>query len=365
LNHVVGHLDLDYFYAQVEEVENPRLRGVPVVVCVYSGRTNDSGIVSAANYIARGYGVRSGIPISLAKKKLTGTQAVLIPMKHKKYEVVSRRVLDILKSHADMVEQTGIDEAFFDITHSSQSDYTKATQIAFEIKGDIRTRESLTSSIGLSQNKVLAKMASDFKKPDGLTVITPQEAESFLAPLPVEKLPGVGSKTASVLHDLGMKSIGDLSETGLVSLRNSFGRKLAIYLYDASRGIGDELVRKKGDSKQISRMITLKADTKNVDEISTQFLPAIEDTSNRLSAEKLSCRTISVMGIYTDLSTKVKSKTLDRPTESLDTLKRQSRELLDELITGSDMALRRVGIRVAELDSVADQGSLLEYFGNR
>ncbi len=364
MNRVVGHLDLDYFYAQVEEVENPRLERVPTLVCVYSGRTEDSGVVSTANYIARGYGVRSGLPIALAKKKLAGTQAVFIPIKYKKYEVISSRVLEILRSHVDAMEQTGIDEAFFDITRSSQSDYRKATEIASEIKRDVHTTELLTCSIGLSQNKVLAKMASDFKKPDGLTVIMPQEREHFLAPLSVEKLPGVGSKTTNILNNLGIHSIGDLSRTGLVTLEKTFGRRFAIYLYNASRGIDEEQVTKRGDSKQISRMITLRADTKNMNEIFVQLLPAIEDTSNKLSTEKLSYRTVSVIGIFTDLSTKTRTKTLERPTGDLDTLKRQSRELLGELIISSEMGLRRAGIRVAELGSIADQGSLFEYFGN-
>src|SRR2546422_9040221 len=144
LNRIVGHLDLDYFFAQVEEVENPSLKNLPVVVCVYSGRTQDSGVVSTANYVARGYGVKSAIPILLAKKKLEGTAAAFIPLNHEKYELVSERVMEILRSHVDVVEQTGIDEAYFDITRGSQSDYRKASNLGSEIKRDILTAETLT-----------------------------------------------------------------------------------------------------------------------------------------------------------------------------------------------------------------------------
>ncbi len=361
MNRIVGHLDLDYFFAQVEEVENPSLKNLPVVICVYSGRTDDSGVVSTANYIARGYGVRSAIPIVLAKKKLEATGATFIPLKREKYETVSERVMEILRSRVDVVEQTGIDEAYFDVTTGSQSDYESATNLATEIKRDILVAEKLTCSIGIGQNKVIAKMASDFRKPDGLTMIRPDETTDFLTSMSVDKLPGVGSKTARRLGELGVTTIGELSRMELDSLEESFGHKIGIYLHNASRGTDEEPVLERSESSQISRIITLKTNSRNTNEILSQLLPAIEDISKRILERKVSYRSLSIIGIYTDLSIRTKSKTFEIPTNDSETLKRQSRELLEELAGSSTMKIRRAGVRLAELKSIAEQRSLSDY----
>ena len=365
MNRIVGHLDLDYFFAQVEEIENPSLKNLPVVVCVYSGRTEDSGVVSTANYVARRYVVRSAIPIVLAKKKLEGTGAAFIPLKREKYELVSERVMEILRSHVDVVEQTGIDEAYFDITRCSQSDYGNASNFGLVIKRHILTAEKLTCSIGLGQNKVIAKIASDFRKPDGLTTIKPDETTDFLAPMSVEKLPGVGSKTAKRLSELGVTTIGEFSRLDLDALEESFGHKFGIYLHNASKGVDEEPVLERAESSQISRIITLKVNSSNASEIFSQLLPAIVDTSTRMLERRVSYRSLSVIGIYTDLSIKTKSKTFELPANDSETLKRHTRELLEELIGSSKMEIRRAGVRIAELSSTAEQRSLSDYAGDQ
>jgi DNA polymerase IV (DinB-like DNA polymerase) len=366
LSRIIGHLDLDYFYAQVEEVENPSFRHLPVLVCVYSGRTEDSGVVSTANYVAREYGVRSAMSIALAKKKLEGIQAIFIPMKHEKYEVISEHVMEILRPHVDALEQTGIDEAFFDLAHTlQQSDFESAVRVASEIKHDILTAEKLTCSIGIGQNKVVAKIASDMKKPDGLTLVKPQDTVGWLAPMAVDKLPGVGSKTAKRLEELGVRTIGDLSRLELESLERSFGHKFGIYLHNASGGIDEEPITEKQGSPQISRIITLKTNSRDPDEIFSQLLPAIDDTSKKILERKVSYRSISTIGIFKDLSIKTRSKTIESPTNDPDTLKKSARELLEELMLTSNMEMRRVGIRVAGLGSTAEQSSLTDYVGVR
>ena len=180
---VIGHIDLDYFYAQVEEVEDPSLKERPVIVCVFSGRTEDSGVVSTANYRARDLGVHSGVPIVLAKKKLEGKNAAIIRMDHEKYEAVSGRVMDAIEGKVDILEPTGIDEAFFDLTASTGGDYAKARSIAGFIKELIFNNEHLTCSVGLGKSKVVAKLGSDKSKPNGLTVITPERTSETLGPL--------------------------------------------------------------------------------------------------------------------------------------------------------------------------------------
>ena len=161
---MVGHLDLDYFYAQVEELENPSLRDLPVLVCVYSGRTEDSGVVSTANYRARELGVRSGIPIAIAKKRLAGKDAAFIRMDREKYEGYSERVMEILKENADVVEQTGIDEAFFDITKRSGGSFEAGAELASAIKSQILQRERLTSSVGLAPTEDIGETGLGLQK---------------------------------------------------------------------------------------------------------------------------------------------------------------------------------------------------------
>ncbi len=360
LTRVVGHLDLDYFYAQVEEVQDPSLRGLPVVVCVYSGRTEDSGVVSTANYKAREFGIKSGMPIALAKRRLTDVETKFIAMRREKYEVYSGRIMTLLKEETDTTEQTGIDEAFFDITAKTGNDFELARGIASEIKREVFQHEKLTCSIGLGPNKIVAKLASDFRKPDGLTVVTPQQVKSFMDPLPVDKLYGIGSKSSTLLREKGITTIADLATTDLSLLEELFGRKPAVYIHNAANGVNEEPVTERGEATQISRIITLKKDSRNVDEILGQLTPTFEDLHRRVVERKLFFRTVSVIGILTNLSIRTRTKTLDAPTAELSAIGESAPELLSSLIRESG-ELRRVGIKVSGLKEVKDQSSLVEF----
>jgi DNA polymerase IV (archaeal DinB-like DNA polymerase) len=360
LARVVGHLDLDYFYAQVEEVEDPSLRALPVVVCVYSGRTEDSGVVSTANYKARELGVRSGIPIALAKRRLEGKDAKLIRMDRAKYQTYSEKVMEIVKEGVDVMEQTGIDETFFDITKRSREDYDAAVGIAIEIKRNIIDHEKLTCSIGLAPNKVVAKLASDFKKPDGLMVVPPVDLNRFMQTMSVEKLYGIGPKSAKTLKEAGVITIGDLAGKDMSALDQLFGQKFAVYLHNASNGTDDEPVVETGAAKQFSRIITLKRNSRNLEEITTELSPAIDDVHKRVLEKELFFRSISVIGILTDLSTKTRSKSLETPTDDLLSLKRTVTELFSSLLNETG-ELRRVGIRVSDFSEAKTQSSLAEF----
>ncbi len=248
MSRVIGHFDLDYFYAQVEELEDPTLRGLPVVVCVYSGRTDDSGVVSTANYTARSFGVRSGMPITLAKRRLKDAEARFIPMQREKYEEYSGRIMELLRGETDVLEQTGIDEAFFDITSRSKNSFEQGKQIASEIKQQVLRRERLTCSIGLGPNMIVAKLASDFRKPDGLTVILPEEVRNFMNPLPVERLYGIGNKTSTILGEKGISTIADLANADFSTLEQLLGRKLGVHLHDAANGVYEQPVTETGRS---------------------------------------------------------------------------------------------------------------------
>lgn len=362
VSRIIGHLDLDYFYAQVEEVVDPTLKGRPVIVCVFSGRTEDSGVVSTANYKARELGIRSGVPIAFAKRRLEGVDAAYIRMDHDKYEAYSDRVMDILKAEVDAVEQAGIDEAFFDATDTAKGDFQEASALANRIKARISAQERLTCSIGIGPNKMVAKIASDFKKPDGLTVVNDADAISFLSPLPVSKIYGVGPKTAELLEENGVKTIRDLGAFPVEKLADLLGRKLAVYLHKAADGTEDEPVEDRVRTVQLSRIITLKHDTREPGQVVSELLPALGDLHAKLQSKGLFFRNVSAIGILKDLSIHSKSKTLDPPTNDYSLLEREVRQLFASLVleTGD---LRRAGVRLSDLQSMADQSSLTEFYG--
>ena len=262
----------------------------------------------------------------------------------------------------DVMEQTGIDEAFFDITRRSGSNFEVGTEIASSIKLQIRQREKLTCSVGVAPSKISAKLASDFKKPDGLTVVRPSELTSFMEPMPVERLYGIGDKTAKALQEIGVVTIGDLARKDVSQLEDLFGQKLAVYLHNSARGEDEEPVQERGQATQISRIITLKRDSRNLEEILSQLSPALADVQKRVVGQSLFFRSISVIGILSDLSTRTRTKTLEAPTSDPSTLNRAASELLNSLI--SELGeLRRVGIRVADFEESKEQSSLSEFLG--
>ncbi len=361
MDRVIGHIDLDYFYAQVEEVENPALKERPVVVCVFSGRTEDSGVVSTANYRARDFGVHSGMPIILAKKRLEGMNPAIIRMSHDKYEAVSARIMEKLGQLVDVLEPTGIDEAFFDITPSTDGDYTRGREIAESIKKSVFEGEHLTSSIGLGRSKVVAKLGSDMSKPNGLTVITPEKTTDVLGPLPVGRLYGVGPKTSASLEEIGIRTVADLARADGLALERRFGRKFGAYLLAAATGTDDDPVVTGLEPTQLSRIVTLKEDTRNPHEIVSQLGSGIDYIDHKLTASKMSFRTVSAIGILTDLSTKTRSKTFETPVVGASVLREEALVLFEELASSVKRDFRRAGIRASGLVHLEDQSSLSEF----
>ena len=207
---IVFHIDFDYFYAQCEEVRSPELKSKPVCVCVYSDRGGDSGAIATANYTARKYGVKSGIPIAFAKKRLEKREdAVFLPVDFDYYSEMSEKAMEIMKNNSDIFEYVGRDEAYLDVTKRVEMDFKKASHLAQQIKNSIRDKIKLSCSIGISSNKLISKIASDFQKPDGLTVVTPDKIEQFLEPLEIRAIPGIGSKTEKRFSEMNLKIIQD------------------------------------------------------------------------------------------------------------------------------------------------------------
>jgi DNA polymerase IV (DinB-like DNA polymerase) len=342
-------VDLDYFFAQCEELRNPSIKDKPVVVCVYSGRSQDSGAVSTANYIAREHGVKSGMPIFLAKKKLQDTSAVFLPVDFVLYEEISDKVMTMLGSFADRFEQVGIDEAYLDVTRRTNESFEEGKVLAEKIKNELKAQHRLTCSIGVGPNKLVAKMAADSKKPDGLTIVKPEQVSPFLAPLPVDRLIGVGTKTKEKMQALGINTVFDLSAYDIQKLISVFGRNQATYFHNASLGIDDEPVEEKGEAESISRISTLKQDSRML----TFILDVTDQLCNEIHAtvtrEKLTFNTIGIIMITTDMSVHTRSKTIENPTNSLEMIKKTVKELIEKFLNETDLEVRRAGVRISSL----------------
>jgi DNA polymerase IV (DinB-like DNA polymerase) len=343
---IILHVDMDSFYASVEELRNPDLKGKAIVTCMFSGRTKDSGAVSASNYKARELGIRSGMPIRVAKSLAKGKDVAFLPSDREYYWEVSGRVMQILKEHADSFEQVSVDEAYLDVTRKSQGSWERAQKIAQSIKEEILERESLSCSIGIGPNKLVAKMASKAKKPDGLTAVRPAEVTCFLERIPLSKLHGIGEKTAEELGGIGIKSIKDLAQADLGKLQEAFGQKRGRILQEKARGIDESPVEER-EAKQISRLATLKKDSSDTKDIMGKLEELSEDVDRELKEAGLHYRTISIILIDTHLQMQTRSRsTIESPSlrKNLDIAK----ELLQKFLKENQATkLRRVGIRVA------------------
>ena len=261
---VIFLADFDYFFAQAEELRNPTIKDKPIVVGVYSGRTEESGAVSTSNYIARKYGVKSGLPLFLAKKKLEGLDPVFFHVDHEYYEGISDRIMAIFRTYASALEQVSIDEAYLDVTEQVEGSFEKAREYAQKIKADVKAQVGISFTIGVGPNKLVAKIACDSQKPDGLTIVHPEEAQAFLAPLCVDRLLGVGKKTTVRMEQMGIKTIADLARYDPQRLIETFGKALGIYFHNAANAVDNEPVQEQGEAESISKINTLKQDTHDI-----------------------------------------------------------------------------------------------------
>jgi DNA polymerase IV (DinB-like DNA polymerase) len=363
---VVMLVDLDYFYAQVEERRNPSIKSKPVVVCVYSGRTEDSGAVATANYIAREYGVRSGIPIALAKKRLKDNKdAVFLPIDREYYEAVSDGIMSILRVYADSFEQVGIDEAYLDVTQRVQGNFDEAKELACKIKTSVKEKESITCSIGVGSNKLIAKIASDTQKPDGLTVVMPQEVRAFLSPLPAGRIIGIGSKTAKRMEEMGINTVADLADYGVQGLIEVFGKVLGTYFHNASLGVDDSPVQERGEVESISRIATLRENTRNLDLIMEKVNELCDGVYARLVERGLTFKSVGIVVIMKDLTVHSRSKTFETPMNQLDVIKRGAGELFEKFLNESTDEARRVGVRISGLGKEEKiQKHITEFLGS-
>ncbi len=356
------HVDFDYFYAQCEENRKPNIRDKPVVVCVYSGRTEESGVVSTSNYPARKYGVRAGIPIARSKKLLESTQSTFLPMDRPFYEQVSERLMEILKANADSFEKVGIDEAYLDISTRTNGSFEQVKKVAAEIKEQILTQEKITCSIGTAPNKLVAKIASDEKKPDGLTIVEPGDVGSFLGQLPASRIPGVGKKVEEKLDQSHVETVAQLSTVDPTVLIEMFGRSLGSYLYRAARGDDDEPVQEREQPTQLSRIATLKRDTHELSEVLPILEELTDSVTSKLKEMSMTCRSVAVIAILNDLTIHSRSKTLEQPTSDGKVIRNAAHVLMKEFLEAKPTTImRRTGIRVTGLSKPAGQTDISKF----
>jgi DNA polymerase IV (archaeal DinB-like DNA polymerase) len=362
---VVMHIDFDYFYAQCEELRDPSLRGRPLVVCVFSGRTEDSGVVSTANYDARKHGVRSGIPIRVAKSRLAGTtDAVFLPVDMSYYSEVSEKAMSLIQSFGGTFEWVGIDECFIDVSDTVSS-FKAANTAATHFKETIKKGLELTCSIGVAPNKMLAKIASDFQKPDGLTVVEPGASQKFISNLTVDKISGIGPKTSARLAELGIRTIEELAGLDQFKLVEAFGRKTGAFIYNAARGIDDEPVAESDESKQIARIVTLKNDAPTSIEMSNELLEICQSVLKTATVRKLAFKTVGVIVILSNLDQKSRSKTLKMYSSSLEAVHSTAKALLNDLMeTDGSLKVRRLGVRLSEFQSTEGQNTMSQFIGD-
>jgi DNA polymerase IV (DinB-like DNA polymerase) len=317
---------------------------------VYSGRSEDSGAVATANYLARKYGVKSGIPISLAKRRLKDVpDAVFLPTDRGFYEEVSDRIMGILRSYTDDFEQVGIDEAYLDVTRNAKSDYQIAKDLAERIKRDVIAQEGITCSIGVGPNKLVAKIASDIKKPDGLTIVEPREVKEFLFPLPVDRILGIGAKIAKKMEDLGIRTIGDLAKRDIHDLVKVFGEVSGKYFHNASIGVDETPVQERLGVESISRIATLKENSRDLGVLVEKAEQLCQEVHESLLHERMSFRSFTILIVMKNLATLSRSRSFESPTNQLDTMKKTARELLQRFLSETQGEARRVGVKVSGL----------------
>lgn len=356
-------VDLDYFYAQCEEIRNPELKNKPIVICVYSGRSSDSGAVSTCNYIARHEGVKSGIPIILAKQILKNREdAVFLPTDYEYYEEISERIMNILRGYSDAFEQASIDEAYLDISKATGGSFNIAESSALKIQEDLMRAEKMTCTIGIAPDKITAKIAADIKKPNSLTVVRPENLQNFLSPLPVSKLHGVGVKTNKRLKELNIHTIGDLAKTRVEKLVDVFGKKLGVYFYSASNGTYHESVQERDNPEQISRIVTLKKDSRDIQLLSSIINDLSNDLHQSMQQSGLWFRTVSINAVLEDLSTLTRSKSLDSHTSEIKVIKKMANMIISDLLNEVEQKkVRRVGVKLSELIKNSGQTSISNF----
>lgn len=336
------HIDMDAFYASVEQVDNPELAGQAVIV---GGSPKSRGVVSAASYQARRFGVHSAMPMAQAIKLCP--DATVLPVRMARYAEVSRKIHKIFERYTDLIEPISLDEAFLDVT-GSLGLFGKAEKIALAVKKTISQKTRLTASVGIAPNKFLAKLASDLEKPDGFVVITEANKQKILDPLPVSKIWGVGKVTQKKLKSNGIHTIVQLRKISVEKLEPIVGN-YAVVLLQLAHGIDDRQVQPFREPKSMSSEHTFAEDTQDSKILLGTLLGEVEKVAQRLRRNRLKAKTVTIKLRYPDFKTITRSKTIDYPSNTTETLWQLSRIIFKQWQLKSPGALRLIGFEASGL----------------
>ncbi|UCH01151.1 MAG: DNA polymerase IV [Deltaproteobacteria bacterium] len=351
MTRTILHIDMDAFFAAIEVLDSPSLKGKPVIV----GGSTKRGVVSTASYEARRFGIHSAMPIFQAKERCP--QGIFLPVKKDRYKEVSKKVMDILRDFTPLVEQVSIDEAYLDIT-GSEALFGNAEEIARHIKARIGKETGLTCSIGIGPNKFLAKVASDIYKPDGLTIILADDVDKFLSRLPVEKIPGVGRRTIKGLRHYGIKTIGDLKRFSKEQLLKDLGR-FGGRLYELAKGMDNSPVVPYRGVKSISSEETLSSDTGDLSILKERVISHADKVAWRLRKEGLKGRTITLKIKLDDFTEMSKGLTVRYTTDSTKIISDSAiKQLKDYPLKRK---VRLIGVTVSNLEG-SKEGSQTSLF---
>jgi DNA polymerase-4 len=347
------HIDLDAFFVSVEQVLNPDLKGKPVVV---GGKPDRRGVVAAASYEARAFGLHSAIPLATASRLCP--QAIFIEGNFTRYRDASRKFMAILADFSPFMEPLGIDEAYLDAT-GFESIHGSIRQMAEAIKKRIKGELGLCASIGIASNKTVAKIASDLSKPDGLLEVVVGKERSFLSPLPVAKLPGIGKKSERKLAGLGIKTLGQLADLSPGILRSHFG-VWGKHIHDHASGVGNDKVEPPGAAKSISRETTFNEDTKDTVQLKAtlRYLGERVGSDLRQQGKLTKCVTLKIR--FADFTTATHQFTLSQASDSDHIIFHTGMTLLKKELLREKQAVRLVGIGVSGLVETGRQMDMLD-----
>jgi nucleotidyltransferase/DNA polymerase involved in DNA repair len=350
---VVLHLDMDAFYASIEQREDPSLRGKPVIVGADPQQGEGRGVVAAASYEARRYSVHSAQPISQAWRNCP--EGVYLRPRFDLYEDESREVFAIVGDAVDVLEPVSIDEAYADVTERVDGDWTAAERLAEALARRIRDERGLTCSIGIGPNKLVAKIAADEDKPDGRTLVEAAEVQAFLAPKPVDVIPGVGPKTRQALEAAGVETVGELAERSAAEMGEAFGA-WGPQMVERARGRDERPVTSEHERKSVGVETTFPEDVEP-EEARQALADVAAEAARRLADRDLQGRTIALKVRLSPFETFTRQRTLPAPTDRSATIERVAGELFDE--AGVDRRVRLLGVRIASLvDDDARQARL-------
>lgn len=348
------HIDMDAFYAAVEQRDNPGLKGQPVIV---GGRPDSRGVVATCSYEARRFGIHSAMPCARAYRLCPS--AIFVRPRFDVYRQVSRQIHDIFLSYSDLVEPLSLDEAYLDVTEN-KAGILSATWVARDIRREIRRVTGLTASAGVSYNKFLAKIASDVRKPDGLTVVTPEQADSFIRNLPIRRFHGVGRVTEKKMRRLGIENGADLRQHSLETLQRHFG-KSGQYYFNIARGIDLRPVEPNRLRKSIGKETTLGEDIADISLMMTIVGDLAEKVAASLEQKETSGLTLTLKVKYADFQTVTRSLSRDAPIAKSGEIVALAEQLLNRTEAG-DRAVRLLGLTVSHLttDVPVDENLQLE-----